>query len=48
MKHDCPGRSVARRLDITGSSEAEEPGLYDRVTNLLERTKAAMEKMGGR
>ena len=41
-------KHYVRRLNITGSSEAEEPGLYDWVTQLLERTKTTMEKMGDR
>lgn len=41
-------KHYVRRLNITGSSEAEEPGLYDWVTNVLERTKATMEKLGDR
>ena len=41
-------KHYVRRLNITGSSEAEEPGLYEWVTNVLERTKVTMEKMGDR
>ena len=41
-------KHYVRRLNITGSNEKEEPGLNDWVTNVLERAKATMEKMGDR
>lgn len=37
-----------RRLNIAGSRESKEPGLYDWVMTVLERTKVSLEKLGGR
>ena len=33
-----------RRLNIAGSRESKEPGLYDWVTDVLERTKAIVDQ----
>ena len=37
-------KHYVRRLNIAGSRESKEPGLYDWVTNVLERTTASLEE----
>jgi hypothetical protein len=36
-----------RRLNVAGSRESKEPGLYDWVTNVLERAKANLDGREG-